>query len=608
MKKLIITLFLIASILFICVPKTYAASLQVTSPNGGENIYINQTYEIKWQQSNVSMVAVAYIYKTNVNNITQFNTNLSDTSGSYQWTVPSHLNGDYKIRILAWAKDDNGNNTQITDESDNAFTIKDNKTINITTPTKGQTFKEGESINVTWQYDAGNELYTSTVYLFKGGKEYRQIKSSSGNTPIQVGINRIFPSGNDYQVKVIKNKDSAYPLSALSDYFSITTSWTPEQEIVKVDAGNEPAYIIGKRYTVTWETQCENTPNYVWLVISTDANGQELVIPLNNMDPDDSMLLINPATDLGLKNRSYEWKVPGQSNIVFTSNYGYNPGLFHSYTTYRQSFDSLSGTHSATSQPIFDAIKPGYYKIRVDYRGSYCRATGLSKEIYITDNAQDIPKTPSTNARPTTTPPENNSPRVNTQTPTPTTPTVKVDQNLVNRLKGRIVLQVEDAGKAWYIKPDTGKKVFIKDGPTAYDLMRGSGLGIKSIDLQKIPIGLDSRMSYTDSDQDGLPDKIEGAIGSDPNNPDTDNDGYKDGDEIKNGYSPLNKDKLLYNSSLVNRLNGKIVLQVESHGEAWYINPADGKRYYMADGESAYQVMKYLSLGINNANLAKISE
>lgn len=65
--------------------------------------------------------------------------------------------------------------------------------------------------------------------------------------------------------------------------------------------------------------------------------------------------------------------------------------------------------------------------------------------------------------------------------------------------------------------PDTNSKGF--------DLMNdfeGAEFGIKSL--------LDS---YVDSDDDGLPDYIERFIGSDPNNPDSDGDGHKDGYEYK---------------------------------------------------------------------------
>lgn len=42
-----------------------------------------------------------------------------------------------------------------------------------------------------------------------------------------------------------------------------------------------------------------------------------------------------------------------------------------------------------------------------------------------------------------------------------------------------------------------------------------------------------------DSDSDGLPDAKEAAMGTNPNDSDTDHDGYADQIEIKNGYDPL---------------------------------------------------------------------
>lgn len=46
-----------------------------------------------------------------------------------------------------------------------------------------------------------------------------------------------------------------------------------------------------------------------------------------------------------------------------------------------------------------------------------------------------------------------------------------------------------------------------------------------------------------DTDKDGLSDTLERIYKTDPVNPDTDGDGYKDGDEVKNGFDPLNKVK-----------------------------------------------------------------
>jgi len=53
----------------------------------------------------------------------------------------------------------------------------------------------------------------------------------------------------------------------------------------------------------------------------------------------------------------------------------------------------------------------------------------------------------------------------------------------------------------------------------------------------------DNSWEGVDSDQDGLPDEKEPMYGTDPGNPDTDGDGYLDGEEIKNGYNPLGAGK-----------------------------------------------------------------
>jgi|GEM_PF-6220604 len=126
--------------------------------------------------------------------------------------------------------------------------------------------------------------------------------------------------------------------------------------------------------------------------------------------------------------------------------------------------------------------------------------------------------------------------------------------NLAIKLKGNILLQVESHGEAWYVNPADGKRYYMKDGPTAYQMMRNFGLGITNIDLAKLP-------------QEGE----------------------------KNNYP-----------SFVNKLKGKILLQIETHGEAWYVNPKTGYRHYMKNGDEAYNLMRFYSLGISNKDLDKI--
>ena len=178
------------------------------------------------------------------------------------------------------------------------------------------------------------------------------------------------------------------------------------------------------------------------------------------------------------------------------------------------------------------------------------------------------------------------------------------DQDLAQKLSGQILLQVESHGKAWYVNPANEKKYYLGKPIDAFNLMRNLGTGITNKDLAKIPIGnLDT---LPDDDQDGLNNATEIAIGTDPNKPDTDNDGFLDGTEINNNYNPLNKQKIITDKDFAAKNLGKIFLQVENKGQAWYINPKNKKRYFLGQPNIAFQIMRHLSTGITNNDLDKI--
>jgi hypothetical protein len=133
----------------------------------------------------------------------------------------------------------------------------------------------------------------------------------------------------------------------------------------------------------------------------------------------------------------------------------------------------------------------------------------------------------------------------------------------MSRLKGQILLQTEAKGEAWYINPSDTLRYYLPDGNAAYTMMRASGAGITNTDLEKIPASMNA--------QDLL--------------------------KAKNSCTT---------NTLANRLKGKILLQVQSHGEAWYVDPRNCQRIYLKDGDAAYQIMRLLGMGISNANLEKL--
>jgi len=169
-------------------------------------------------------------------------------------------------------------------------------------------------------------------------------------------------------------------------------------------------------------------------------------------------------------------------------------------------------------------------------------------------------------------------------------------------LAGRILLQVEQNGEAWYVSPEDLEMHFLGRPMDAFQVMREQGIGITNKNLDKIPIGLLANTSL-DSDNDGLGDALENAIGINIYSTDSDADGHNDWVEVSNAYNAQGAGVMPIDLVFSAKLRGRIFLQVESRGEAWYVNPEDNKRYFLGRPADAFAAMKQLGLGISNQDL-----
>lgn len=125
-----------------------------------------------------------------------------------------------------------------------------------------------------------------------------------------------------------------------------------------------------------------------------------------------------------------------------------------------------------------------------------------------------------------------------------------------------------------------------------YSLIIKLGTGISTNDLNKISLA-DANFQGTDTDGDGLSDQVEIALGTDPNKKDTDGDGYDDKTEILGGFNPHGSGTLGIDTAFADRMKGKILLEVENKGQAWYVGQ-DSKRYFLGDPSDSFKIMRDL--------------
>ena len=120
--------------------------------------------------------------------------------------------------------------------------------------------------------------------------------------------------------------------------------------------------------------------------------------------------------------------------------------------------------------------------------------------------------------------------------------------SIAEDVSGRIVLDVEQNGEAWYVNPLDLRRTYLGRPDDAFMVMRSFGLGISNADLAQFDV----------------------------------------------------------DAGLRARLSGRILLAVESHGEAYYVHPVTRERHYLGRSDDAFHVMRTLGLGISSRDLALI--
>lgn len=127
----------------------------------------------------------------------------------------------------------------------------------------------------------------------------------------------------------------------------------------------------------------------------------------------------------------------------------------------------------------------------------------------------------------------------------------------------------------------------------------------KKIDLDEKSHVLISEIigSSLDSDHDGLTDEEEQIYDTNPSKPDTDEDAYLDGEEVKNGFNPVIADAKLSVSNLVNTYSNPVYDYSILYPAKWLAQAVDQTNMEVMFASSAGEFVEVIA----QENLAELS-
>jgi len=174
----------------------------------------------------------------------------------------------------------------------------------------------------------------------------------------------------------------------------------------------------------------------------------------------------------------------------------------------------------------------------------------------------------------------------------------QIDENL-KRIQDELNVKTEQ-----YKKDIEGQASSVKDleqckleltssDANIYNLILTLGSGITNANLAKIAIADANLNNGPDTDSDGLSDEVETVLGTKIDAPDSDSDTFTDKAEILSGFDPLVASSALpLDQKYADQQKGKLLIAIDGTKDAWYVSPADGKRYFLGRPGDAYKAMR----------------
>jgi len=295
-------------------------ALNVSSPNGGEQLRAGNSYSIKWSTGEtwIATDSVVADYSldggSNYELPTIFQGNYGAiTANSTSWEVPQNVSSTVKVRVR--------NITQsISDESAANFSILPAPIPSLTLikPNGGEVLTGSQQYNIQWT--SQNISGTDSLYI------ELSINNGSSYSIIEKVLFSTYPSRYTWAVPespskeaVIRIRNVTNPIEDFSDNSFTILAPNPTISLIQPNGGD--SLTVGKTFNITWSTQFLNGSDDLTIALSTDGGDTYLDIATGSVERFNSRYIWNVpsiTTNLGrirLTNTSSGVVVFSESNF-----------------------------------------------------------------------------------------------------------------------------------------------------------------------------------------------------------------------------------------------------------------------------------------------------
>lgn len=307
-----------------------SGSVVVTKPDGGQIINRGSEYEITWTDDIPENVKIELLQSD-----TLYQTIVSSTvsDGSYLWSVPFNIYGNYKVKITSLT--DSGINGASPNDFEIAF-----GSLAMTSPAGGITLEMFDDYEVTWIDNIPEDVKIS---LYKNTTLITNFNTTSDGSRIWNFYTKDMVAGSDYRLKIesvlfgsIYSETGYFSIKGTNNVSgSVSGTWTEP---------NSPYVITDSIYIETANTLSINSNvktksygrhNYFNVFGKLNANGshdgkvifKDLLINFNNSSSSDSSKIVHSVID-NSRFELFKKKFLGDERITFdtgqqTSDGGY---------------------------------------------------------------------------------------------------------------------------------------------------------------------------------------------------------------------------------------------------------------------------------------------